>query len=84
MVENNETPSSEPPKEKPQEETISSYCNPQTVQQLIEIGFSKTVAEKALFLNGQNFDKAMDYIDQHQNDPDFEEELKIVGRTEEE
>ncbi len=49
------------------------------------MGYSKNVAEKALFMNQNKggIDKALEWIDQHQNDPDFEEALMIVGQTEE-
>jgi uncharacterized UBP type Zn finger protein len=52
------------------------------VKQLLEMGFSKTVAEKALFMTlaqGGTTEKALEWIDQHSEDPDFNEELKIVG-----
>ena len=44
------------------------------------MGFSKDVAEKALFLNqGGGVPKAMEWIEQHMDDPDFQEPLVIVG-----
>jgi len=46
------------------------------------MGFSKAVSEKALFFTlaiGGTTEKALEWIDQHSEDPDFEEELKIVG-----
>jgi len=47
------------------------------------MGFSTAVCEKALFLTGgSTVEAAFDWINEHQNDPDFEEELKIVGQTE--
>lgn len=48
----------------------------------MEMGFSKNVSEKALFFTlskGGTTEKALEWIDQHADDPDFEEELKIVG-----
>ena len=40
----------------------------------MEMGFSKHVAEKALFMvQGAGISQAMDWIDQHRNDADFEE-----------
>lgn len=47
------------------------------------MGFTKTVAEKALFLNlgkaGEPLALALEWIDAHTDDADFNEELKIVG-----
>ena len=46
------------------------------------MGFSKAVAEKALFFTlakGGTTDHALDWISQHSDDPDFNEELKIIG-----
>ena len=69
--------------EKAQEgESISTYVNQEYVKQLLEMGFSKTVAEKALFMTlaqGGTTEKALEWIDQHSEDADFNEELKIVG-----
>lgn len=48
----------------------------------MEMGFTKIVAEKALFLTqdkGSTTDTALEWIDQHMDDPDFNEELKIIG-----
>jgi uncharacterized UBP type Zn finger protein len=67
----------------PEGESISSYVNQGYVQQLMEMGFSKLVAEKALFMNlakqGDALGNALEWIDAHTDDPDFNEELKIVG-----
>jgi len=64
-------------------ESISSFVNQANVQQLMEMGFSKVVAEKALFINmgkaGEPVEKALEWISEHQDDADFNEELKIVG-----
>ncbi len=47
------------------------------------MGFSKIVAEKALFHNlgktGDPLGNALEWISAHSEDPDFNEELKIVG-----
>lgn len=60
--------------------SIGSFVNQDLMKQLLDCGFSKTVGEKALYLTGNNsVDKAMDWIAEHQEDPDFEEELRIVG-----
>ena len=67
----------------PQQKSISSMVNQQEATMLQEMGFSKIVAEKALFMvQGGGVPKAMDWIDQHRSDPDFEEELFIVVQPE--
>lgn len=64
-------------------DTISQYVNQGYVTQLMEMGFSKIVAEKALFMNmskqGDAVSNALEWISEHSEDPDFHEELKIVG-----
>jgi uncharacterized UBP type Zn finger protein len=49
----------------------------------MEMGFTKIVAEKALFINlakpGEAVGNALEWISEHSEDPDFNEELKIVG-----
>lgn len=66
--------------------SISSYVNQSIVSQLIEMGFTKAVAEKALFFNlskqGEPLDMALAWISEHSDDPDFLEELQIVGQEE--
>jgi uncharacterized UBP type Zn finger protein len=45
------------------------------------MGFNKHAAEKALFMTqaqGGSLESAMGWIEQHQADPDFEEQLFIV------
>jgi len=67
---------------KQESQSISSYVNQEHVKTLMEMGFSKAVAEKALFLimhQGGGVEKALEWIDQHSDDPDFNEELQIVG-----
>ena len=60
--------------------SISPYVKAEFVQQLLDVGFSKTVAEKALYLTGgASVEKALEWIEQHQEEPDFQEELRIVG-----
>ena len=64
--------------------SISGLVKKELVDMLIACGFSKTVSEKALYLTGgTSTDKAMDWVEQHQLDKDFEEELRIVGQKEE-
>ena len=52
------------------------------MQQIVEMGFSKDAAEKALFMTmskGQSIENAMEWITEHQEDTDFNEPLLIVG-----
>ena len=63
-------------------ESISTYVNQEYVKQLMEMGFSKSVAEKSLFFTlsqGGTTEKALDWISQHSDDADFNEELRVVG-----
>lgn len=65
-------------------ESISSHVNQAYVEQLSMMGFSKIVCEKALFMTGGNqstVEKALDWISAHSDDPDFNEELRIVGQS---
>ena len=61
---------------------ISEMVNQQSVKQLMEMGYSKNVAEKALFLNQQILEKSIEWIYENQNEQDFEEELRIMGQEE--
>lgn len=63
----------------PEGKSISEYVNQDVVKQIVEMGFSKNVAEKACFFNKSVLENAIEWIYEHQNDPDFEEELRIVG-----
>jgi hypothetical protein len=40
------------------------------------------VSEKALFLNQQILEKSIEWIYENQDKPDFEEELRLVGKSE--
>ena len=47
------------------------------------MGYGKDASEKALFMTmskGQSVENAMDWIMEHQSDPDFNEPLLIVGQ----
>jgi hypothetical protein len=63
-----------------QGESISGYVKQEVVSQLVEMGFSKNVSEKACFFNQSILEKSIEWIYEHQQDPDFEEELRIVGK----
>ena len=58
---------------------ISSLVDQNLVSTLVEMGISKVVSEKALFLTqAKSIEPALDWINEHQDDPDYEEELQIV------
>lgn len=65
--------------DEPKGESISHLVNSGHVQQIIEMGFTKVVAEKALFLTQAGVEKAMEWIEQNMDAEDFQEELLIVG-----
>lgn len=69
-------------KNQPEGEPISGLVNQELVKTLMEMGYSKTVSEKSLFLNQQNVDKALEWIYENQEQPDFEEELRLMGKQE--
>ncbi len=70
---------SEQKQTEPEGKSITDYVKAEVVNQLIEMGFSKNVSEKACFFNQNVLENAINWIYEHQNDPDFEEELRIVG-----
>lgn len=76
-----ETNENNEPKEE-QTISISDKVDQSVVSQLTELGYSKVVAEKACFLSRNNLNEAIDWVNEHANDPDFEEELVIVGQEE--
>ena len=48
---------------------------------LLDMGFSRNVAEKAIFMvQGAGVERAMEWIDNNREQPDFEEALMIVGQ----
>ncbi len=67
-----------PPQEAPGE-SISAHVNQVFVQELVNTGVTKDVAEKALFFTqNASVDAAVQWIELHRNDPDFAEPLFIV------
>ena len=62
--------------------SISGYVKQEVVSQIVEMGFSKNVAEKACFFTQSNLENAINWIEEHQQDADFEEELRVVGQEE--
>lgn len=50
---------------------------------LIDMGFSRNVAEKAIFMvQGAGVERAMGWIEDNRQAPDFEEPLMIVAQGE--
>ena len=48
---------------------------------LMEMGFSRNVAEKAIFMvQGAGVERAMGWIEDNRSQPDFEEPLMIVSQ----
>ena len=69
-------------KEEPKGESISSYVKQDLVKQIMEMGYSKDVSEKALFMNlkNQSIEAAVGWISEHMEDPDFNEPLMIMSK----
>lgn len=63
-------------------ESITKYIKIEVAQQLMEMGFSKNASEKACLFTSSNLEQAIEWIYEHQNDPDFEEEAQIVKQEE--
>eukprot|EP00357_Protocruzia_adherens_P033112 CAMPEP_0115000386 /NCGR_PEP_ID=MMETSP0216-20121206/16729_1 /TAXON_ID=223996 /ORGANISM="Protocruzia adherens, Strain Boccale" /LENGTH=333 /DNA_ID=CAMNT_0002365479 /DNA_START=28 /DNA_END=1029 /DNA_ORIENTATION=- len=64
-------------------QSISSHVNQTFAESLTAMGYTKAVAEKSLFLTqNASIEAAIGWIEQHQDDADFLEELRIVGQTE--
>jgi len=68
--------------EEPKGEPISKYVKSEVANQLIEMGYSKNVAEKACFFNNNIVEKAIEWCYEHQDDPDFEKEERIASEAE--
>lgn len=70
--------------EPPTGQSISTLVDQIVVSSLVEMGYSKNVAEKSMFMTqSKGIDKALEWIMEHSNDPDFEEALMIVGQSDE-
>ena len=72
------TESTETKPQEPQGEPISKYVKQEVANQLIEMGYSKNVAEKACFFNNNIVEKAIEWCYEHQDDADFEKEERIA------
>ena len=59
---------------------VSQFVKKELIEELKTFGFSDNVSAKALYLTGSvSIDKALEWIEKHQADPDYQEELRIVG-----
>lgn len=68
---------------KPQGQPITSYVKADLVKQIMEMGFSQHASEKALFMTmskGQSVETALEWIGEHCEDADFNEQLFIMGQ----
>jgi uncharacterized UBP type Zn finger protein len=64
-------------------QSISSMVNQEFATILQQMGFTKAVSEKALFLTqNASVEAGVEWIQQNQDQPDFNEELRIVGQEE--
>jgi uncharacterized UBP type Zn finger protein len=50
---------------------------------MLDMGFTKNTSEKALFLNENNLEAAIEWVGQHQDDPDIDEEYKLEVKEKE-
>jgi len=65
-------------------QAISHMVNQDLAKELESMGYSKNVREKALLMTGNtSVEAALNWIEEHRNDPDFEEEMRIVAQKEE-
>jgi len=60
--------------------SISDRVNTAHRDELIAMGYSKIVSEKALFMTGnKGIESGLNWIEEHTEDADFNEELFIVA-----
>ncbi len=65
-------------------QSISNMINQDMAKELESMGYSKNVREKALLMTGNaGVEAALGWIEEHRDDADFEEELRIVAQQEE-
>jgi hypothetical protein len=61
-------------------QSISGMVNQEFATVIEGMGYSKNVREKALLMTSNGgVEQALEWIEQHREDPDFEEEMKVVG-----
>ena len=71
-----------PPEDAPKGRPISDLVNQEFASIIKDMGFTKAVAEKSLlYTNNASVEGAMDWIQQHQDDPDFLEEEFIAEES---
>jgi hypothetical protein len=74
-----ENPGQQQPQGESPGESISSHVNQEMAAQLVSLGFTKDVAEKALFFTqSASVEAAQQWLEEHKSDPDFLEPLFIV------
>ena len=67
----------------PQGQSISTMVNQTEVTTVMEMGFSRNVAEKAIFMvQGAGVERAMGWIEDNREQPDFEEALMLMAQGE--
>ncbi len=66
----------------PEGQSISGMVNQSEVSMIMDMGFSKNVAEKACFMvQGAGVERALGWIEDNRSAPDFEEALMIVKQN---
>ena len=73
----NQQPEEKKEEIKVEKKSILDFIKPEVAKQLQDMGYSKNVSEKACLFTQSNIEQAIEWIFQHQNDPDFEEEAQI-------
>ena len=69
---------------KPEGEPLTAHVNQENAQMLKDMGYSRIVAEKSLFVSKmesggvESVEVALGWIEKHQDDADFEEEAFLV------
>ncbi|EGR31040.1 hypothetical protein IMG5_118650 [Ichthyophthirius multifiliis] len=75
-----ETQQKQPETQQPQEQwvSVSQFVDQNLSKQVQELGYTKNIAEKALFMTQQkSIESALDWIEQNKENKDFEEELLV-------
>ena len=62
---------------KKETKNILDFIKPEVAQQLQDMGYSKNASEKACLFTQSNLDRALDWLSEHQGDPDFDEPAQI-------
>ncbi|CAK9833128.1 Ubiquitin-associated domain-containing protein 1 [Anthophora retusa] len=60
------------------EQRCKPNINPNTIETLIEMGYSKKKVQKALHLRKSNMMEALEWLTEHQNDPEDEDDLDLT------